>query len=84
MPDFSFTEEQELLRRTVREFCQKRLAPRGSEIDEKTLLEILAEDYRVNPGLFMTRADIKGRLASASDEQLNQVLTGGIAPKHGR
>jgi alkylation response protein AidB-like acyl-CoA dehydrogenase len=47
----------------------------ASEINEKTLLEILAEDYRVNPGLFMTRADMKERLAGANDEQLNQFLT---------
>jgi DNA-binding transcriptional ArsR family regulator len=47
----------------------------ASEINEKTLLEILAEDYRVNPGLFMTRADMKERLTGASDEQLNQLLS---------
>ncbi len=33
--DFSFTEEQELFRRSVREFCNKKLAPRANEIDEK-------------------------------------------------
>ncbi len=32
--DFSFTEEQELFRKSVREFCEKKLAPRASEIDE--------------------------------------------------
>jgi hypothetical protein len=47
----------------------------ASEISENSLLEVLAEDYRVNPGLFMSRTDIKERLASASDEQLNQLLT---------
>ncbi len=33
--DFSFTEEQELFRKSAREFCEKKLAPRASEIDEK-------------------------------------------------
>ncbi len=46
-----------------------------NEINEKTLLTVLAEDYRVNPGLFMSRADMKERLAGVSDEQLNQLLT---------
>jgi alkylation response protein AidB-like acyl-CoA dehydrogenase len=45
------------------------------EINEKTLLTILAEDYRVNPGLYMSRSDIKDRLIGVSDEQLNQLLT---------
>ena len=35
MPDFSFTEEQELFRKTVREFCEKNLTPKAREIDEK-------------------------------------------------
>lgn len=33
--DFSLTEEQELFRKSVREFCEKKLAPRAGEIDEK-------------------------------------------------
>jgi alkylation response protein AidB-like acyl-CoA dehydrogenase len=45
------------------------------EINEKTLLTVLAEDYRVNPGLYMSRSDMKDRLAGVSDEQLNQLLT---------
>jgi len=35
MPDFSFTEEQELFRKTLRDFCEKKLAPKAKEIDEK-------------------------------------------------
>jgi len=45
------------------------------EANEKTLLEVLAEDYKVNPGLFMSRTDIKERFASVSDDQLNQLLS---------
>lgn len=45
-----------------------------AEVNEKTLLEILAEDYRVNPGLYMTRDDMKERLTRADDEQLDKVL----------
>jgi hypothetical protein len=44
------------------------------EASEKGLLEVLAENYRVNPGLFMTRDDIKERL-KASDDELNGLLT---------
>ncbi|NJD53735.1 MAG: acyl-CoA dehydrogenase [Candidatus Methanoperedens sp.] len=32
--DFAFTGEQELFRKSVREFCSKNIAPRASEIDE--------------------------------------------------
>jgi len=46
-----------------------------SEVNEKTLLETLAEDYRVNPGLFMSRSDLKQELAGAGDQQLDQLLT---------
>jgi len=44
------------------------------EVNEKTLLTVLAEDYRVNPGLYMSRTDMKDRLAGVGDEQLNQLL----------
>jgi len=33
--DFSFTEEQELFRRSVRSFCEEKLSVRAEEIDEK-------------------------------------------------
>jgi len=46
-----------------------------SETDEKTALEILAEDYRVNPGLYMSREDLKEILTNASNEQLDKILT---------
>jgi len=45
------------------------------EVDEKTLLGVLAEDYRVNPGLYMSRNHIKDRLSDVSEDQLNQLLT---------
>jgi len=45
------------------------------EVNENTVLEMLAEDYRVNPGLYMSRLDMKEKLAGATDEQLNQTLT---------
>jgi alkylation response protein AidB-like acyl-CoA dehydrogenase len=46
----------------------------AGENSEKAMLEVLAEDYRVNPGLFMSRTDVKERLRGISDEQLNQLL----------
>jgi len=45
-----------------------------SEISEKTMLEMLAEGYRVNPGLYMSRSDMKTILTSATDEQLDKIL----------
>jgi len=42
--------------------------------DEKNVLEILAEDYQVNPGLYMSREDIKERLIDTIDEELDQLL----------
>ncbi|HAM53545.1 MAG TPA: acyl-CoA dehydrogenase [Nitrospiraceae bacterium] len=33
--DFSFTEEEQLFRKTVRDFCEKRIEPSANEIDEK-------------------------------------------------
>ena len=45
-----------------------------SEISEKSVLGMLAEDYRVNPGLYMSRSDMKEILTSATDEQLDKVL----------
>ncbi|MFQ6081015.1 MAG: acyl-CoA dehydrogenase family protein [Candidatus Bathyarchaeia archaeon] len=45
-----------------------------AEVSEKTVLEMLAEDYRVNPGLYMSREDMRERL-TISDEQLDKLLT---------
>ncbi len=44
------------------------------EVNENTVLEMLAEDYRVNPGLFMSRQDMKEKMVGITDEQLNQML----------
>lgn len=44
------------------------------EINEKSLLETLAEDYRVNPGLYMSCRDIKEIFTDATDEGINSVL----------
>jgi alkylation response protein AidB-like acyl-CoA dehydrogenase len=43
------------------------------QIDEEKLLDILAEDYRVNPGLYMSRSDLK-RLCDADDNTLIALL----------
>jgi len=49
--------------------------PTTTEISEKAMLEMLAEDYRVNPSLYMSREDLKERLVAISDEQLDKLLT---------
>lgn len=36
--DFSFSEEEELFRKTVREFCTQSIAPRTTEIEEKGMI----------------------------------------------
>jgi len=45
-----------------------------TEINEENILLILAEDYQVNPGLYMSREDIKTRFAGVKDEKLNELL----------
>jgi alkylation response protein AidB-like acyl-CoA dehydrogenase len=44
-----------------------------SEIDEGKLLKVLAEDYRINPGLHMSRDDLKDRF-DVDDETLDELL----------
>ena len=44
-----------------------------SRVDEDSLLEVLAEDYRVNPGLHMSREDLKDRFA-VDDKEIDKVL----------
>jgi len=44
------------------------------DTSEEGILKALAEDYQVNPGLYMTREDLKERLTDATDERLDQVL----------
>ncbi len=46
-----------------------------TEINEKTILKLLADDYRVNPGLYMKRSDIEEKLASVTEAQLTQILS---------
>jgi len=45
-----------------------------TEINEENMLSLLAEDYQVNPGLYMSREDIKTRFVNINDEQLNELL----------
>jgi len=44
------------------------------EASEDNALKALAEDYLVNPGLFMSREDLKERLTDSGDEKLDQLL----------
>jgi alkylation response protein AidB-like acyl-CoA dehydrogenase len=45
-----------------------------SDVSEKTVLGMLAEDYRANPGLYLSRGDMKEILANATDAQLDKIL----------
>jgi alkylation response protein AidB-like acyl-CoA dehydrogenase len=44
------------------------------QLTEDSILKALAEDYRVNPGLFMTRDELKERLTDANDTELDELL----------
>jgi hypothetical protein len=44
------------------------------ETNENNVLKALAQDYRVNPGLFMNREDLKERLMNPDDQRLDQLL----------
>jgi len=48
--------------------------PSKTNLNEESVLKLLSEDYIVNPGLFMSREDLKERLADASEEKLDQAL----------
>jgi alkylation response protein AidB-like acyl-CoA dehydrogenase len=50
-----------------------RAPEKKKEIDEETLLKVLAEDYRVNPGLHMSREDIK-EFFNLDEAKLDQAL----------
>jgi len=43
---------------------------------QEGVLKVLGEDYTVNPGLHMTREDLKERLEDANDEKVDAVLKG--------
>ena len=45
------------------------------DVDEEKLLNLLAEDYRVNPGLYMTRSDITEAL-DVGEDRLDALLAG--------
>ncbi len=58
--DFSFNEEQELFRKSVREFCEKKLAPRAVEIDEGEIPREVLDDMAAFGLLGMTISEDYG------------------------
>jgi alkylation response protein AidB-like acyl-CoA dehydrogenase len=44
------------------------------QTNEENVLKALAEDYQVNPGLFMSREDLKERLTDLDDKKLDTLL----------
>jgi len=44
------------------------------ETSQENVLKALAEDYQVNPGLFMSREDLKERLTDPDDRSLDALL----------
>jgi len=53
--------------------CMPGKPVKQSEIDEDKLLKLLAEDYRINPGLHMSREDLQDRF-DVDDETLDELL----------
>ena len=49
-------------------------AEKEKDVNEEKLLKVLAEDYRINPGLFMSRDDMK-EVLEVEDEKLDGLLT---------
>lgn len=47
--------------------------PKEAHLNEEALLQVLAEDYRVNPGLHMNHEDLKEAFA-ANDEEIDRVI----------
>ncbi|HXX87164.1 MAG TPA: acyl-CoA dehydrogenase family protein [Candidatus Acidoferrum sp.] len=45
------------------------------ETNEENILKASAEDYQVNPGLFISREDLKERLTDSDDQKLDRILT---------
>ena len=45
-----------------------------SQIDEESLLKVLSEDYKINPGLCMSREDLRN-LFDVDDKTLDELLT---------
>ncbi len=45
-----------------------------TEVNEKTVLELLAEDYKVNPGLYISPSELKEQLKGVTDEKLGVIL----------
>ena len=50
--DYSFTKDEELFRETVKEFCQKNIAPIWVEIDEKKQIPMDLYKKMGEQGLF--------------------------------
>lgn len=48
--------------------------PKQLQTNEDTVLKVLADDYQVNPGLYMTREDLKERFRGPDDETLDKLL----------
>jgi alkylation response protein AidB-like acyl-CoA dehydrogenase/DNA-binding MarR family transcriptional regulator len=44
------------------------------EMNENNVLRALAQDYHVNPGLFMSREDLKERLKNPDDQTVDKLL----------
>lgn len=71
-------EELKMPRRTIHDELGvpvplSNLPERKKEVDEQGLLKLLAEDYRVNPGLHMSSEDIK-EVFDVDDAKLDEVL----------
>jgi len=52
MPDYNLTQEQEILRKTIREFAEQEIAPKAIELDEKEEFSVEITKKMFEMGLF--------------------------------
>ncbi len=59
MPDYNLTQEQEILRKTIREFAEQEIAPVAQELDEKEQFSVELTKKMFDMGLFGMFVDEK-------------------------
>lgn len=59
MPDYNLTQEQEILRKTIREFAEQEIAPVAQELDEKEEFSVELTKKMFEMGLFGMYVDEK-------------------------
>ena len=70
--DFSFTEEQELFRKSVREFCEKQITLFSNEIEEKGEIPCNVREYMASFGL------VRNKLTQGNENRYCLLMQGKV------